>query len=778
MKSKLKIILISVFSLSVVLFGGAIYYVSQKVNSEEIRELTIKQIQNTFPAAKVELGKFDLSLGTRIKLTADNLNISYPTKRKSYNMLSVKDLTVKVPIWSILTGGGSIDVNLDSPKVGYYELKNGTNWSLSTKGGKKKTAPVKPSTKTKKEESKAKSVEANQLVIPAFIANSNVNLRLKNILLDYAMKPKTKGTVEINKFIVTNLGLKSKAAFELDSKIILGQKKASDVSFRSLIIGEFSLSEFLKNNKIDSNIVLKISDVFLKDSNLKLPLLKNNIEFSMNGGNISGNVKTNFEKSTLGFDYSVGGSKVLVSNLKSDIKLQDLLNIANDPTLPVSAKSASLNLGGGVSIKNSVITPNLSIDMKNPLTVNHQGLNADVIMSGSVKGSKTNLKVSTSVLEGVIDLLVATNFNLNSKKPVQSRLKNTVVSVDISSVNITKQMLQDIIYAPKKEDSNTSNEEASKTASSSKAKEPQKKGTAFVLPNAKINLNWNKVKVGTEETKGLVKVNVNNNVIKTNKYTINFGKGTIKGNESLTLGKTSTKGSFNLALNKIQFDSFQAMLPPQVTEVKGNFSGKINGKFFSGDKVTYDVTTKLKAANGDLKGIDVNQYVQKVYGLVEKLSFLKGKMPKKDVKVDGNFEIFELDGRFKHNHFDLKKVNFVGVNKKVMMKGSGNIYPLPSKKEGRVFIDFKDQLGLSKVMKKNVGTETMPLLFKGSGYALSPDYGFTAKKLAKVAYKSKGKKQVKKAVNKLKKKIFKTDDKKKVEEKLKNEAKKLFKGFF
>ncbi len=291
MKSKLKIILISVFSVTALLFGGVIYYVSQKVNSEEIRQLTIKQIQNTFPSAKVELGKFDLSLGARIKLTADNLNISYPSKGKSYNMLSVKDLNVKVPIWSILTGGGTIDVNLDSPQVGYYELQNGTNWSLSTKGGSKKVVETTKSKKADQAKTKgAEKVSANQLVIPAFIANSSVNLRLKNILLDYALKPNTNGTVEINKFLVTNLGLKSKAAFELDSKIILGQKKASDVSFRSLIIGEFSLNEFLKNNKIDSNIVLKISDVLLKGSNLKIPLMKNDIAFQMNGGNIKGSV--------------------------------------------------------------------------------------------------------------------------------------------------------------------------------------------------------------------------------------------------------------------------------------------------------------------------------------------------------------------------------------------------------------------------------------------------------------------------------------------------------
>ena len=46
--------------------------------------------------------------------------------------------------------------------------------------------------------------------------------------------------------------------------------------------------------------------------------MKNDIAFQMNGGNIKGSVKTNFEKSSLGFDYSLGGSKILVSNLKSD----------------------------------------------------------------------------------------------------------------------------------------------------------------------------------------------------------------------------------------------------------------------------------------------------------------------------------------------------------------------------------------------------------------------------------------------------------------------------
>ena len=794
MSKKTKIIVFSILGTLLLGFGGAIFYVSQKVNSKEIRLLTIEQLKKTFPSANVELGEFEVSFGTRLNLEADNLKLTYPTKKRNYNLITVKDIFVKIPLWSIITGGGNIDIELESPKVSYIEMAKGTNWSLSMedkKGNKAKTKKPSKKENIKKAKGEVSKEEegSNSLMIPAFMANSSINLRFKDINLDYSILPKTKGNISISKFLISNLGLKSKAAFELDSKIVLGEEKQKDVSFNALVIGEFSLNEFLMHNKISSNVVLKISDIFLKDSTLKIPMIRNNIVFNMEGESIFGSMNTDFEKSKIGLDFRVGGKEVRVSKIKADFKIEDLMTILNDSTLPISANNSDFILNGEIGIKNDLITPNLTYKTTGLIKLKHDLEDFGLAASGSIKGVKNNINVVLNAFSGKVDVNLASDFNLNSKKPVQDRLKRTKIEVNARDIVIKKELLQTLIYAPGKETTATASKNTNENIDEKSAKGSAKAGagnskkemgTPFVIPNSDIIIDWDKIVIGSEKTKGNIKLNIKNNIIKTNKYKFNFGKGFVTGKETITLGKNSTSGSFNLALKNIQFDSFQAFLPPQVTNASGEFNGTIAGSFHSSKKVTYDVKTSLNAKNGELKGINVDEYVKKVYGLVEKISVLKGKLPKKEVKVDGNFEKLGLIGRFRESSYDLKKFNFVGINKKIDLSGSGTIYPPPSLKEGKVYVDFKDSLGLPKIMVKNVGTDTLPLLFKGKGYDLSPDYGYSTKKLAKKALKTKGKKQVNKAVNKLKKKLFKSSDgkdQKGLEDEIKNKAKKLFKGF-
>ena len=62
MNKKLKYILITFTFIFIVGVGAVSYFVSQKINSEEIHKQVLIMLGKTFPNSKVELGKIDVSL--------------------------------------------------------------------------------------------------------------------------------------------------------------------------------------------------------------------------------------------------------------------------------------------------------------------------------------------------------------------------------------------------------------------------------------------------------------------------------------------------------------------------------------------------------------------------------------------------------------------------------------------------------------------------------------------------------------------------------------------
>ena len=93
-----------------------------------------------------------------------------------------------------------------------------------------------------------------------------------------------------------------------------------------------------------------------------------------------------------------------------------------------------------------------------------------------------------------------------------------------------------------------------------------------------------------------------------------------------------------------------------------------------------------------------------------------------------------------------------------------SLYPLSKSKKGIVEMNIVDKgEKLIKNLKKNIGSDTLPMRLTGYGLDLKPDYGYTIRKASKGAIKTQGKKQVKKAVEKLLKK---------------DKLKKVFKGLF
>jgi hypothetical protein len=240
----------------------------------------------------------------------------------------------------------------------------------------------------------------------------------------------------------------------------------------------------------------------------------------------------------------------------------------------------------------------------------------------------------------------------------------------------------------------------------------------------------------------------------------------------MNLGKTSSESKFNFEVANLNLSSFKAFLPPFVENFTGTFTGKVNGSatmFKSTKPPMFDVNVVADAKNGEIKKLNISDYINP---LLANIPVVKDKIKDKQIKIDGNFESFSMKGHFTNAQYNLASVDFIGINKKVQITGSGDIYPQPgSGKISSMDVNFTDNTGkISDILQQNVGTKILPLRVTGPGFDLKPDYGYTISKLAKGALKTKGTEKIKEVVQKNIEKIIPAAAKEKVKD--------LLDGFF
>ena len=766
---KLKIILGAMASVTLITFIALFFVVKSKVNSEEIRKVAIEEIQKVFPNAKVQLGKLELGIGTSVSLTADQFAISQFFNKKEHDLLKVKDLKVRIPILSILTGGGAIDVIMDSPHINYLEMKDNNIWAVAMKEKKGKKKKGKTSPRPVENKKGAESPGAEVLVVPAFIANSTVNLKLTDILVKYRLASSQRGEVRISKFLVKQLGLESPAAYEIASKMDLNLDKTEKASFETLIIGGFNLKNFLEKGQVSSKVHIKLSDFNFTKMPFIVPDITSDINLDIfKTGAVNGKVKTEFKDSSLNLDFTLSGSRIEIKNIKTALLFSDIVGILNDKTMPVSGNKTKIFLSGGLKINDGKLFPALNFDVNPGISIKANDQVMIATAKGNYSGKNISLSSNIKAFGGDIVAKLKTVFDLNSKQTaLHKRIPSYNVNVDLIGLNLPKEFLQKTIYGggkkaePKKNDAPAATGSAPAKAAAASAVIP-------LLPKGKINVSLKNINIGGEKFNGDTYIATTATKVKTPRLNFTLGNGKGSFNQETTLSKSKVATKFGLKLTALNLASFNSLLPPGVSEVKGICNGTVSGNVSTGKVLTYRVPVKLDCKDGELKGVDIKDYIQGIYAMAKKIPKVGDKIdPNKSVDIDGNFETLNLKGNFAHNDYNLEKFYFVGLKKKIDLKAHGHIYP--TGKEGRVFVDLKDQIAISKNLKKHAGTDTLPLLLKGPGFTLKPDYGFTTKKLAKSAVKKHKKKVIKKVEKKAKDKV---------KELLKGKGKKFLKGIF
>ncbi len=767
--SKLKWILLSLTTVFVLGVGGVFIYVSKEVTPEKVRARALQELQQAFPKAKVEIGQLDLGFGLSIKVEVAKFKMAL-AEGPGDQLFSVDDVTIKIPLWSIITKGGTVTITVQKPDFTYKEYEKGNNWTTAMGGDAANTESSSPS-----EESTSNEGASNKVRVPAFLVRTKLNLNLHEMKVHYGLKDGSKGEVALNRFVVKELGLGSPTAFELDSKLDLKLAPPNKVAFSTLVIGQFNLAEYISNGSLSSVLVIKLADIKMSPGNKSIPEAKIDLNVKMEkGGAISGNSTTTLGSSKLVAKFELKEKKTTISGIDADFLLEDLIAMAG-ADVPVKAGQAHLKAQGEFSMdEDGKMKPNVKFSLSPEVTVEASGVKVGTTMEGSMKGTNLQVDILSKMLEGRVETNVKGDIDINKKPFDPSQVRPLDVDVRLVDLKIAKSFIQEMMYG-KKDATGAATASAGAPVGAKPAEGPNAEQSAAqsgggMLP-ARVNLTLSRVKLDAEDLSGKGVISIGPKKIAVEKMDLGFSGGTVAMNAVTTLRSNGKDAVFNLNMTRINMKGFNAFLPPMLKGVEGIFTGQVNGSAKMDPKtMNYDVTVNVNATKGEIKGLDLTE---KVNALLGSLPILKDKVDgSKKYDVNSNFETFALKGKFTDVLYQIEKFEFNGVNKSVEIKGNGKVFPPPQKESADLFMDLQDNTGkLSGILEKNVGTKILPMKLIGPGFELKPDYQYTIGKLAKSGFDNKLKAKVQeKAQDKLKDVL---------NEKLKGEGvNKLLKGIF
>ncbi len=757
MNRKLKVIgiIVAVF---LVLVGGVVYYASTKLNPEEIRKMAIEQTGKVFPNATTTLESVKIGWGLNFKVELHKFALNTKNLEGApVEMMAVDELIVKVPLWAILTNGGVIEIQMDKPLMNYAEFAEGNNWTHAM--GEKKE-------EEKTQKSPEEQAAAQEKAIGVF-GKSKINVKLTDVAVKYALRSNSSGQIGISRFLVKGLNFESSTAFEVasDAKFVMADQ--SVVSFSTIAIGEINIADLVKNGSVSSMVLVKVNNIAKTGLEWKFPEITTNLNLLLKkDGEISGNVQTSFETQNKISAVFKMTKQIEISDINVDIILKDVgLIMGLDRAIDLSKAKLSAK-GGVVYTEDKKIDADLSFQISPGIGYSKDGIVATTTVNGSFKQKDIAVNVKTEVLSGVVDTAVNGEFDPNQKFDMKA-LKPFDIKVTATRLKIPEKIIQAKLWT-KKDPAEVAKEEAQAEAARAQAASEGKPAPG--LPPANVNVAWSNISVGGEDFSGKGRIVVSSQAIAVDKMTFKFSKGTGNLTQTMKLGVKSSESTFDLGINNLNLSSFKPFLPPFIENFSGTFSGKVNGTatiFKAAKPPTYDVNVSLDAKKGEIKKLNISEYITPI---ISSIPVVKDQVQDKEVKLDGNFETLTMKGRFTQNTYNIASFNFIGLNKKVELKGSGTIYPQPGSQNSSMDVYMTENGRIGEVLQKNLGSKELPVRVSGPGFAMKPEVQFTVSRVAKSALKTKGVEAAQKVIDKNIDKV--------VPEKAREQVKGLLNGLF
>lgn len=730
------------------LIGSGWYLVQKRLNPEEIKKLTQNELSKVFPNGSVQLGEVDISIGFTSEIKILKLSIDIKNKRRNISLLKLNNVSVKIPAWSILRGEGAIDIALDSPLIIYEEFNKTNNWQFAIGQESKKEEP---------------SSSGNETLPDEFLSRFKLNLIISK--LDF-LKKDTEGkelNLKVSSLEINDFNFLRPINFKLASKLKLPFDKSDNIDFETILDGTLDLSSYFKDKTFAGVCNFNFENIkfsLLKGQNI--PDINGEVKFSADSSlKVTKNIQISageVAKLNLNVNIDKNMINININQIKAEVIIIKLLSLFNIQEKRLNIGQSKVLITGDAQLGKKII-PNLNVKISSPIEFKHKTkLN---IMEFNSLLSKGQLSVNTELkaMDGIIKIELMNKFNVNSLPESLGQLNNIVVKVKANGVNINKNFIESF-----------TTKHNGKTKKVKAKSEQMDLLNLFVgLPKADVSISLRNSMLLSDSLEGTINTHIVQGKIKS-EISLNLLKGKINLENTTIAQKKRITSKFTFGVNKLKFNSIQEMLPPNLGKISGNINLKSSGTL-SFDRYINNIQHKIKfdlnASKGKIKHFNLSQYLNNI---IKKIPVLHKSLKNRSYKINQTFERLSVKSTLSTMKYNFKKIYFKGLNNKIEIKSSGFIFPNSKKKQSKINVSYLDHTGLiSKPLAKNFDTKELPLMLKGYGFSLTPDYKYTISKLSKNKLKKIKKKQTKK----LKKSIKKEIDKKIKNKKIKN----LLNGF-
>lgn len=714
--SKILITLISSLLISVIIF---FIYLSTQINTDSIKKIIVEQIENNLQDSKVNINTISYSFGRKITFHISQLNIDQPNNKA----LAVNDIKVKVPIYSILTRGGAVDIVINEPNVFLLEVDGKTNWELFLKNSENK--------------------QHVKVKVPSFLEQSRINLKVNNLslrMLDQEIR------LPVDKILLKNISLKKMTAFDISSQLDL-EYDDKKIKVHYDIVGETLIRDFLEGRDTKVNFMTNFRNISLNE--IKIPNTKikglitvnknNNISFSLRNDIetvLSGEVKGSLTESSSRLSVETFNQEIIINNA---IKFLPELN---ESFMEYSEDNIELETSGTfkLDMTNKEFVPFVSFKTSKPFNLTYDDYKLNVAAEGAIQGSELISNAEIKAMQGVINTKLQTKISNNLDNI--SKLSTLVVDINTNSLRISIPPLKLSSGEDEKND---------------KAVEPKFEYPELNLPEILINIKGesNQINNLSFDTNGQVKVQKNKIEIKNIRNIFNE-KGIVATSAQVEVNPKRINLTSDTEITNINMGLFNSFLPPELGKIEGDTNGQVVLKGSLDDVV---IEGDVKLINGKVQDLDLNDYVLPV--LKEyKINIKK----QKSLNLSSGFELLTSKFRFANEIVTISTLELNTSKNELKLNANGKL-GLSEKIKSKIFLNILNR-EVSKQLKTKTGKSELPLLLRGDGLVVTPDLNYTVGKVSKRILKLQ-KKQLKQNIKK---------EKKKIEKKLEDKAKKLLKG--
>ncbi|MBT6326223.1 MAG: hypothetical protein HOJ35_09650, partial [Bdellovibrionales bacterium] len=464
------------------------------------------------------------------------------------------------------------------------------------------------------------------------------------------------------------------------------------------------------------------------------------------------------EVATLNLNVNIDKNKININQIKAEVILLKLLDLLKIQDKRLNVGQSKVLITGDVKLGKKII-PNINVKISSPIEFKHKAKLKILELNSQLNKGKLSVNTSLKAMDGIIKIELMNKLDVNSLPKGLAQLNNIIVKIKANGIDINKKFIEGFAT---KQTGNTKKMMA-------KSEQMDLLNVFAGLPKADVNISLEKSILLSDRLEGKIKTQIIKNKIKS-EVNLSILKGKINVANTTRAQKKRITSKFTFGVNKLKINAIQEILPPSLGKISGNINLKSSGTL-SFDRYANNVKHKIKldlnASKGKIKHFNLSQYLNDI---LKKIPILHKLLKNRSYKINQTFERLSLKSTLNTMKYNFKKIYFKGLNNKIEIKSSGFILPNSKNKQSKINVSYFDHTGLiSKPLVKNFDTKELPLMLRGYGFSLTPDYKYTIAKLSKKKIKKIKKKQTKK----LKKSIKKEIDKKIKNKKLKN----LLNGF-